>query len=281
MAKPLSRVIKTSTKSGISVPATVVDVFYGKASVKLSGNGALMRRLDIVGGPISVGQKVRVDFTTPEPTVVAVGQEGLTIEDMEDWLRRNKDMAWGSSGLTQITISLYHNGALYSMYESSVTGLEQAIADSLAGDAIWLPEVDLEGDFTLSPETDLVGISSRQSIIRGKIYQDAGCTLENLTVLKASNSGSDVEAVELVSPSVDCDYPSKIKGCEIYGFQCGTGSATGILLSSAAARLVVENSTIEGDSKSGSGYTFSGIGGSECTVLHCHYYAKTEYFHEF
>jgi hypothetical protein len=281
MTKPLSRVIKTSTKSGISVPATVVDLFYGRASVKLSGNGALMRRLEIVGGPVSVGQRVKVDFTTPEPTVVAVGQEGLTVEDMEDWLRKNKDMAWGSAGLTQITISLYHDGSLFSMYESSVSGLGQAIADSEAGDAIWLPEVDLEGDFTLMPETDLVGISSRQSIIRGTIYQDIGCTLENLTVIRADNSGADVEAVEVVSPTIDSDSPSKIKGCEIYGFQCGAGNATGILISGAACRLVVENTTIEGDSKSGLGYAFSGIGGSETTVLHCHYYAKTEYFHEF
>ena len=279
MAKPLSRAIKTSTKSGISVPATVVDLFYGRASVKLSGNGALMRRLEIIGGPVSVGQKVRVDFTTPEPTVVAVGQEGLTIEDMQDWLRRNQDMAWGSSGLTQITISLYHNGALFSMYESSVSGLGQAILDSLAGDAIWLPEVDLEGDFTLVPGTDLVGISSRQTIIRGLVVMEPGCLLENLTVMKQENSSSSITAVRAQNTNLTLDLIHKIKGCEIYGYQCGAGTAVGITVADAYTQLEVENSTIEGDSVRGLGYTFSNNGGI-VTVTHSNYYGKTDVFYD-
>jgi hypothetical protein len=279
MAKPLSRVIKTSTKSGISVPATVVDLFYGRASVKLSGNGALMRRLEIIGGPVSVGQKVRVDFTTPEPTVVAVGQEGLTVQDMEDWLRRNQDMAWGSAGLTQITISLYHDGALYSMYESSSSGLGQAITDSLAGDAIWLPEVDLEGDFSLIANTALVGISSMKSIIRGTVYIDANCSLENLSVIKQENSASLIKAVSATvteSPAPDI-VKAKIKGCEIMGFQCGTGEVNTIYTDDGAVELDIENSTIIADSVGGEAYCFNSESG-DIKVLHSNYYAKTDIF---
>jgi hypothetical protein len=279
MAKPLSRVIKTSTKSGISVPATVVDLFYGRASVKLSGNGALMRRLEIVGGPVSVGQKVRVDFTTPEPTVVAVGQEGLSMEDLQDWLKRNSDMAWGSNGITQITICLYHDGALLTMYPSTNTGLGSAIIDSVAGDVIWLPEVDLEGDFVLVPGTDLEGISSRQSIIRGTVTIDALCTLENLSVINQENSGSLISAVIAqtnLSPVPD-DTTSKIKGCEIACYQCGAGESDAVVAADGNVRLVFENSTAIADSVAGEAYAFAADTG-HIKVLHSNYYAKTDIF---
>src|SRR3990172_5082106 len=78
----LSRLIRRKTKSGTSIPAIVVDVFYDKASVRLANNGSLMRNLKVIGGPVTIGDPVDVDFTTPVPTVVVISKAGISLDDV-------------------------------------------------------------------------------------------------------------------------------------------------------------------------------------------------------
>jgi hypothetical protein len=41
-------------------------------------NGARLRNLQVIGGPVVKGQSVRVDFTTAVPTIIVVGKQGIT-----------------------------------------------------------------------------------------------------------------------------------------------------------------------------------------------------------
>jgi hypothetical protein len=279
MSKPLTRDIKSNIKSGASVPATVVDVAFNKASVRLSGNGALMRKLEIVGGPISVGEKVKVDFTTPEPTIIAIGKQGLTAQDLEDWLKRRGDLQIGGTGLTQITICLYSEGALKSMYASTIEGLGTAIQDSAEGDIIWLPEVDLTGDVTLVPGTGLAGISKTQTILRGTVYAEPGCSLENMSVIKQENSSSTISAVQAQTTG-SAGEKIKIINCDIRCYQCGSGTTQGVYIADTDTEVEVEHSKVIADSVSGLGYAFSKPAVANMQVTHTEYYAKTEVFHD-
>lgn len=90
----LSRNIRSSVKSGNSVPATITDTYLGRASVRLLNNGAKLRNLDVIGGPVKIGDKVRVDFTTAKPTVVVVGQIGITHKNVMDMVTGQDPDAW-------------------------------------------------------------------------------------------------------------------------------------------------------------------------------------------
>lgn len=74
----LAKDIRSNIKSGASLPAVVVDVFFGKASVRVLRNGQILRHLDVVGGPVSKGQQVSIDHTTSKPTVVVTGNPAPT-----------------------------------------------------------------------------------------------------------------------------------------------------------------------------------------------------------
>lgn len=90
----ISKNIRSNVKTGTSVAAKVVDVFVGRASVRLVQNGALIRNLEVVGGPVKIGDSVKVDFTTARPTVVVVGQKGITHQNVMDMVTGQDPDAW-------------------------------------------------------------------------------------------------------------------------------------------------------------------------------------------
>jgi hypothetical protein len=248
-----------------------VDLFYGKASVRLVRNGQIMRNLPVVGGPVVVGQTVSVDFTTTMPTVVATGTEGLSLDDVRDLLASSD--ALGEAALTQITITLFSGGSVKAMYTPSADGLETAIQEANSGDVIFLPDIDIEGDFALQDGVNLSGVSSRESIIRGTLTMADDCLISNLHVRKCADSASDIVAV-VGSPETGI-----IRNCEIHCYQCGDGDAIAISVLSTAVTLSVEQSTVKANSADGAGYAFSNAGGV-CYVTGCILYAKTELFRE-
>lgn len=182
------------------------------------------------------------------------------------------------SGLTEIKITLFSGGVSIAMYDPTAVGLEEAITAAVAGDVIFMPDVDIAGNFSIPTGINLVGVSSRESIIEGQVTIEPACLLENLKVINQANSTDGVYAV-IATESIDSSELSRIKGCEIYAYQCGSGSTVAIYISGSDVDLLVENSTIVADSNGGVGYTFSSNGGN-CNVYHSQYYAKTEVFHD-
>jgi hypothetical protein len=53
-----------------------------RASARLSTNGAIIHDLEIVGGPVDIGDAVAVDYTTPKPTIVSHSRSWLTMDDL-------------------------------------------------------------------------------------------------------------------------------------------------------------------------------------------------------
>lgn len=179
----LSRDIRKNVRSNVSVPGVIVDIFYGRASVRLTSNGAIYRNLDVVGGPVVPGQQVRVDFTTAKPTIVATGQKGLSLDDIKKMLGQDN----GRGNDTQITITLFSGGAIKQMYPPNETGFGQALTDSYPGDVIFMPDVDLTGDFTIPASIGITGLNREQSIIRGSIYMLANSYMQGMAILPELN----------------------------------------------------------------------------------------------
>jgi hypothetical protein len=182
------------------------------------------------------------------------------------------------SGLTEIKITLFSGGVSVAMYDPTPVGLNAAITAARVGDVIFLPDVDITGNFSIPTGINLVGVSSRESIIEGQVTIEPGCLLENLKIINQANSADGIYTV-IATETTSGSEISRIKGCEIYAYQCGSGSTVSVYISGLGVDLLVENSTIVADSNGGVGYAFSSNGGN-CNVYHSQYYAKTEVFHD-
>lgn len=84
----IGRSFRSATKRATQYPAVVVDTHGTRASVRLSGNGAILHNLAVIGGNVDVGEAVQVDYTTPEPTVVAVSKTWATEDDLYRLLKK-------------------------------------------------------------------------------------------------------------------------------------------------------------------------------------------------
>ena len=73
----------------------------------------------------------------------------------------------GTGGISNIKITLFSGGQSIAMYDPTATGLQTAISTANSGDVIFLPDIDISGNFTIPVGVSMIGISSRQSIIRG------------------------------------------------------------------------------------------------------------------
>ena len=65
--------IRSKVRQGSLFNAEVIDIGVGVASVRLGPRGAVYSNLKVVGGPVVVGQVVRIDFSTNPPQIVAIG----------------------------------------------------------------------------------------------------------------------------------------------------------------------------------------------------------------
>lgn len=265
----LSKRINELTIRGRTVPAVVIDVFFDKATVKLgeNGAGAVQRGLPFVGGPPEVGQIVDVDYTTPVPHLIMRGKEWLTEDDLRNAIA---DIEGGLDGEFTYPIILFSGGALADTYPASAEGFTSALSDANSGDVISVQDFDIEGEFTIPDGVAITGISSRQSIIRGKVTLGSGSVLEQLSVLYGEYNGGEVVAIDVPSNT----ETSFIRRCEVHGYNCDGGSAVAIDIASGG-ELVVEYSTVIGDSATGQAWAIRGVAGADCKMLHGFIYGKT------
>lgn len=259
--------VKQTVIRGRSLPAIVVDYLLGKATVKLSYNGALMRGLQVVGGPVDPGQYVQVDFTTPTPTVVAIAKEWVSADDLANAL--NSVTSKNLTADTVITITLFSGGQAKEMYPSDGEGLQTALSDAGIGDVIYLPDVEVFGTFTVPADVTMVGLSSRQSIIRGKVLLNNNSTLENLCVMNGEYTLGIVYGVDSLADSQD--EAAIIRDCEIHGYNCAEGTGYAVVVETDCY-IYIEKSVCIADSALGTAYTFYVNTGGFCEVTHCKLY---------
>jgi len=77
----LSKQVKRTAKSASLISGTITDVSGSKASVRLSSNGAVMKNMNVIGGPVTIGQSVDVSFTSTPAFILAYSGGGITSND--------------------------------------------------------------------------------------------------------------------------------------------------------------------------------------------------------
>lgn len=241
----LGRDIRSNVKSGASIPALVIDVFYGKVTVKLAGNGAIMRNLSVVGGPVTAGTLVQVDFTTYEPTVVALGQEQIELSDISDYIDSLITPGQGTSFTWQILH--FSQGVLMGTYVPDTTGLTDALSDATDG-IVMIPAIDLSGSFTLSAGVSLIGLDMARSRILGTLT--AYGSVFNLSIINNASDGGAIYAMN-ASPST---YDEFYRNLFIQCVNTGAGDAYGVQFG-ASRVMTFTDCRIEGTAEgAGDGY---------------------------
>jgi hypothetical protein len=100
-------------KKATQYPAIVVDTHGKRASARLSNNGAVIHNLQVVGGNVKVGESISVDYTTPEPTIVALSKSWATMDDL------NRLLAKYQIPIPDIKETEYDKVMLFSMDDAS------------------------------------------------------------------------------------------------------------------------------------------------------------------
>src|SRR5512138_335591 len=118
MPKPsLSQSLRTSVRQGNLIPAVVLDTHGDRATVRLSNSahGAIFQALEVTGGPVAKGQRIKVDFTTNPPTIVApgkpydaVGYDGPRVAKRQRRSLANTEVAVTSGSSSVPTIPPYY-----------------------------------------------------------------------------------------------------------------------------------------------------------------------------
>lgn len=266
----LNRRVRTAVRQGKMVPATILDHGGGKASVQLSTNGATMRMLPMVGGPVAVGQQVYVDYNTYPPQVVAPGAEPEPVGNPRS---RTRTPPRGTPPeLSGDLIRRYAGGTrLVEIYEVTEAGLAEAVSDAVALDLILMPPCELTPtDFTLPADVTLAGD------LRDSVILHCQITLSNNSKLyrfqNVHSSGSDAGEIS----AVICNGTEvTIDDMTIWACQCTSGSANGVKISGGT--LTVTNSNISGETISGTGYGVNAVSGN-ATVRQTTVYGSTSQY---
>ena len=266
----VSAKVRASVHRAKLFPATVIESYFDRVTVQLVGNGQLMRNLPITGGPVEVGQQVSVDFSVTPPQVNAKGNAYLTADDLEAALKRLGDSSVRSESV--ISIVLFSGGSAVRMYDPSSEGLGAAIEEAADGDVVWLPDTVISGEFEIGDGVTLSGISSRESMIVGKITLGEGSVLENLKVVGTA-SFVDTEVLTITA----IEEQAVIRNCEIHAYQCTTMDATAIIME-AGALLDLSHSMVVGFAMAGLGYAITFAAGSVVNATHCRFWATTDWF---
>lgn len=85
---PLNKSVRRFVQAGNVFSAIITDIMNDRVSVRLAGNGQLMRNLPIVGGPVALGDDVFVDFSSTPPTVSAKGKSYVSETSLDTVIQR-------------------------------------------------------------------------------------------------------------------------------------------------------------------------------------------------
>jgi len=140
-------------------------------------------------------------------------------------------------------------GAAIKDYSADSNGFDSANADATSGDIIWVPACTIAGGKTIDEGVKVVGASRYATIFSGQITLDIGSTLENLSVIRTSDSGATLEGV--VGPG-DAGT-AYVNGCDIKATNAGAGDVYAVNVD-GDGDAQYWNCFLYGSSGSGDGY---------------------------
>lgn len=245
----LTKNIRSVSKRGNNLPAIVIGISGDRATIRLSNNGAIYRTLKVVGGPVSINQKVQVDMSTDIPYIIApsISYAG---EVTARAIQRPK-IAYASPypDLSEAILHYDYSENVINKYPITSQGLTDALGVCETKDTVTIPVCTLEGDFTVLSNSSLIGKNRETSVIWGTVTMSSDTNITTLTILDEISSGSD-NAIALFGPT---SGELVISNVTASAYTCGNGNAYG-LYQQYGGNADITNSKIVGESRNGDGY---------------------------
>jgi len=242
MSRTVKRGILNQTHDRV-FDAVVVDVVRDRCSVRLAGNGQVLRGLRYSGGPLEAGDKCKVSYASGSPIVMGMGR-GSTITVKRNPARTRlarPDYSGGQLGTAVAAhghpeIRIVSSDGSMQFYDATADGLAEAEAAQVSGDLIVIPETTTItfATFTLAANVDLAGADRFSSILAGKVVLSNDTTLRNLTVTLTGSTAGDVVAIEMTGSNL-----ALILNCDIFAENTGAGNAYAIAIKGDATSRVV------------------------------------------
>ena len=139
---------------------------------------------------------------------------------------------------------------------ATARGLAKIVAWAVTGDVIRLPPATISGTYSVPVGVKMIGLSRYASILSGQITLGAGSTLENLSVIRSVDSGSDYKGVVIGATGT-----AYISDCDIEVTNAGAGAAYGVSVD-GNGDVECWGSYLYGNSGSGNGYAMYHAGGT-------------------
>lgn len=181
--------IRQTIRNSNSFRAIVLGVSGNTATVRVSGVGAKYSNLEVIGGPVLVGEWVTVDFATDVPKIIAPTKAPVKINQPATMSRAQLGSSSSTTGTSGSggtassgeVIIFGSDGAVKARYG---TNLQSAIAAAVAGDSIYIPGGDYDaGSATLPEGVCIFGLSRYGShvVSSGLVFSD-NCSAEMITI---------------------------------------------------------------------------------------------------
>jgi hypothetical protein len=190
----------------------------------------------MVGGPVSIGDLVHVDFTTDEPTVVAPGRPyEAQLEELEQYAEPMMTYEEETSDVVPDQIEVrppdYTSGSgggwippatSGSFFPATDAGMSAACEIATNGYWIILPPLEIPGSHPVYYGVTLAGYSEGGSILTGSIAFYDNYRVRDVQFVKSLNASYDDAAVYIHGNGYfyNCEFT-----CENYGSGLGAGIA--------------------------------------------------------
>jgi hypothetical protein len=125
--------------------------------------------------------------------------------------------------------------------------LALALAAASAGDTVWLPPGEYDGDHTVGANVTVVGLGREDVILTGQITLSEGSVLENLSIIREADDASDLYGAATYGGI------GGLLGVKIRVTQDGAGNAYGLYTDSGGV-VTALNCDIHAEAAAGDGF---------------------------
>ncbi|MHA2084004.1 MAG: hypothetical protein ACXABD_09640 [Candidatus Thorarchaeota archaeon] len=252
----IGRNIRDTVRRGTSQAAVVIDVAGSKVSVRLSNRGAIYRNLDLVGGPVSIGDFVHVDFTTDDPTVVAPGRPyEAQFEALEDAIEPPDSdvgtVAEPESGMIEVYLpgewsasgsagQYWKDPTAGSFFDANSEGMDTARSYAVPGSAIFTPRGEIGGDHWFWYGITLIGYGQGESFLTGQITFRNSYHVRDVSFVRSTNSAGGEVGVVVYGDGY-------FYQCDFTGVNYGAGYSIGIMNDQMSSYPIFDNCHFDAD----------------------------------
>lgn len=266
------------------ISGTVVDVLGNRCSVKFANNGRVYRGLEYSGGPISVGAKVMIDYSSGRPIAQIYGEayeppitrggtspRPVTSDTDSDRGGWTDGGGYGSYHYHH-KIMQFNGTAIPAEYPPTSAGATTALAAQKRNDVFLFPYGTYTANYTISSGNVSIIGAGVGTVFTGllTLAMSTG-TIQNISVTRSNSSAGVVSAVSIQNATSTVN----IYNSRLYSANSSAGGANGINDDSSAGILNLWKASIGAASSGGISTAVTRVAGRETYANFTHFIGAT------